>query len=71
MRPVFVRWKCSGCGELNMVSVPSGYVWEKELACRTCHHLFTEASSPEYQIPVRLDSGARRRALSVSNPRQH
>lgn len=56
MRPVFVRWKCSGCGEMNMVSVPSGYVWEKELACWSCHHVFTDAASPAYQIPINVEA---------------
>jgi len=40
-----------------MVSVPSGYVWEKELACWTCHRVFTEAASPAYQIPLNVSSG--------------
>lgn len=56
MRPVFVRWKCNECSDWNMVSVPSGYVWEKELACRTCHRVFTEAASPAYQIPIDIDA---------------
>ena len=56
MRPVFVRWKCSGCGKMNMVSVPSGYVWEKELACRTCHQVLADAAAPAYQIPINIET---------------
>ena len=59
MRPVFVRWKCSGCSETNMVSVPSGYVWEKELACWRCHRVFSEAASPAYQIPINIENSGK------------
>ena len=45
-----------------MVSVPSGYVWEKELACGSCHRVFTQAALPGYQIPIDLESHRRRAA---------
>ena len=49
-----------------MVSVPSGYVWEKELACRTCHEVFTEGGSMAYQIPI--DVGSHRKLGSHAPP---
>lgn len=66
MQPVFVRWKCSGCGEMNMVSVPSGYVWEKELACRTCHEVFTEGASSSFQIPIHVESHPKHRPIAAA-----
>jgi hypothetical protein len=69
MKPVFVRWKCSGCDETNMVSVPSGYVWEKELACRSCHKVFSDAASPAYQIPINLSSDIKPDAHHASRQR--
>jgi hypothetical protein len=45
---------------MNMVSVPSGYVWEKELACRMCHAVFTEGGSMACQIPIDLASHKKR-----------
>jgi len=50
---------------MNIVSLPTGYVWETELACRSCHRVFTDAGSPAYQIPI--DTGSPR--ASSRHPR--
>ncbi|MGH9441522.1 MAG: hypothetical protein ACRD16_04555 [Thermoanaerobaculia bacterium] len=51
---------------MNMVSVPSGYVWEKELACRTCHEVFTEGASSSFQIPIHVESHPKHRPIAAA-----
>ncbi len=55
---------------MNMVSVASGYVWEKELACWNCHRVFSDAASTAYQIPINVDSHERTR-ISRTSKHQH
>ncbi len=57
MGPISVRWKCTACGRLNMVSIPGGRAWEHEIACPTCHHVLRDATSLSHQIPIDLSKG--------------